>query len=72
MALGIHVDTGSLTFTSSTVRDAAALAWVMGQGASQSAIAEFVEPNLSLTLQELSETAIAHLQREQQPGHTLG
>ena len=72
MALGIHVDTGSLTFTSSTVRDAAALAWVMGQGASQSAIAEFVEPNLSPTLQALSETAISHLQREQQPGHTLG
>jgi tRNA nucleotidyltransferase (CCA-adding enzyme) len=72
MALGIHVDTGSLTFTSSTVRDAAALAWVMGQGASQSAIAEFVEPNLSPTLQALSETAIAQLQREQQPGHTLG
>ena len=47
MALGIHVDTGSLTFTSSTVRDAAALAWLMGQGVSQSAIAEFVEPNLS-------------------------
>lgn len=72
MALGIHVDTGSLTFTSSTVRDAAALAWLMGQGASQSAIAEFVEPNLSPTLQALSEMAIAHLQREQQPGHTLG
>jgi tRNA nucleotidyltransferase (CCA-adding enzyme) len=72
MALGIHVDTGSLTFSSSTVRDAAALAWVMGQGASQSAIAEFVEPNLSPTLQALSETAIAHLHREQQPGHTLG
>ncbi|RZM78756.1 CBS domain-containing protein [Leptolyngbya iicbica] len=72
MALGIHVDTGSLTFTSSTVRDAAALAWVMGQGASQSAIAEFVEPNLSPTLQDLSETAITQLQREQQPGHTLG
>ncbi|MEM6520856.1 MAG: CBS domain-containing protein [Cyanobacteria bacterium P01_C01_bin.70] len=72
MALGIHVDTGSLTFTASTVRDAAALAWLMGQGASQSVIAEFVEPNLSPTLQTLSEQAIAQLQREQLPGHTLG
>lgn len=72
MALGIHVDTGSLTFTSSTVRDADALTWLMGQGASQTAIAEFVEPNLSPALQTLLETAIAHLQREQQPGHTLG
>lgn len=72
MALGIHVDTGSLTFTSSTVRDAAALTWLMGQGASQSAIAEFVEPNLSPTLQAVLERAIAHLQRAHQPGHALG
>lgn len=72
MALGIHVDTGSLTFSSSTARDAQALAWLMGQGASQSAIAEFVEPSLSPKLQTLSETAIAQLQRENQPGHSLG
>lgn len=72
MALGIHVDTGSLTFTSSTARDAAALAWLLAQGASQSTIAEFVDPSLSPVLQELSETAIAHFQRESRPGHTLG
>ncbi|MEM6836846.1 MAG: CBS domain-containing protein [Cyanobacteria bacterium P01_C01_bin.120] len=72
MALGIHVDTGSLTFTSATVRDAMALAWLMEQGASQAVIAEFVEPNLSPALQALSEQAIAQLQREQQSGQTLG
>jgi len=72
MALGIHVDTGSLTFTSSTARDAAALAWLLAQGASQSAIAEFVDPTLSPKLQDLSETAIASFERESQPGHTLG
>ncbi|HEY9671337.1 MAG TPA: DHH family phosphoesterase, partial [Waterburya sp.] len=33
MALGIHVDTGSLTFDQTTPRDAAALAWLMAQGA---------------------------------------
>jgi tRNA nucleotidyltransferase (CCA-adding enzyme) len=32
MALGIHVDTGSLTFDQTTPRDAAALAWLMAQG----------------------------------------
>lgn len=72
MALGIHLKTGSLTFTSSTVRDATALAWLMTQGASQGAIAEFVEPHLSPPLPTLLATAIAHLQREPQPGHTLG
>lgn len=34
MGLGIHVDTGSLTFDSSTAKDALALAWLMQQGAS--------------------------------------
>ncbi|CAM9339007.1 unnamed protein product, partial [Sphacelaria rigidula] len=40
LALGVHSDTGSLTFDSATSRDAAALAWLMEQGASQQAIAE--------------------------------
>lgn len=33
-ALGIHADTGSLTHPGTTARDAAALAWVLGRGAS--------------------------------------
>ncbi|MDB9527677.1 CBS domain-containing protein [Oscillatoria sp. CS-180] len=72
MALGIHVDTGSLTFTSATARDALALAWLMEQGASQSAIAEFVEPNLSSTLQDLLETALATYQQIRHQGSSLG
>ncbi|NER78005.1 MAG: CBS domain-containing protein, partial [Leptolyngbya sp. SIO1D8] len=72
MALGIHVDTGSLTFFSSTARDAAALTWLMEQGASQAAIAEFVEPNLSPSLQALLEVAISQFQRDSCAGHTLG
>jgi len=72
MALGIHVDTGSLTFPTSTPRDATALAWLMAQGASQAAIAEFVDPSLSPQLQDLLETAIARFQREHHAGHTLG
>lgn len=47
LALGIHADTGSLVFDSTTPRDAEALAWVMGQGASQAAIAEHVHSTLS-------------------------
>ena len=72
MALGIHVDTGSLTFTSATPRDAAALTWLLEQGASQVAIAEFVTPNLSQSLQTALETAMAQFQRERRLGHTLG
>lgn len=71
MALGIHVDTGSLTFETTTPRDAAALAWLMAQGATPRTIAEFVEPQLSPTLRPWLEWAIAHLHRERHPGHTL-
>ncbi|KAL3915644.1 MAG: hypothetical protein SGILL_005549, partial [Bacillariaceae sp.] len=47
LALGIHADTGSLCFDSTTPRDATALAWVMTQGASQVAIAEHAQSSLS-------------------------
>jgi nanoRNase/pAp phosphatase (c-di-AMP/oligoRNAs hydrolase)/predicted transcriptional regulator len=47
LALGIHADTGSLCFDSTTPRDAAALAWLLSQGASQAAIAEHAQSSLS-------------------------
>ena len=47
LALGIHDDTGSLCYDSTTPRDAKALAWVMEQGASQTAIAEHSQQSLS-------------------------
>lgn len=47
LALGIHADTGSLCYDSTTVRDVEALAWVMSQGASQAAIAEHAHSTLS-------------------------
>lgn len=64
MALGIHVDTGSLTFDHTTVRDAAALTWLMQQGANLRAIAEYVEPGLSPQLQDLLTVALDELQIE--------
>ncbi|MBD0334158.1 MAG: CBS domain-containing protein [Cyanobacteria bacterium Co-bin13] len=71
MALGIHVDTGSLSFEQATARDALALAWLMAQGASQRAIAEFVEPGLSPTLQALLTEAMESLTVETQRGFRL-
>jgi tRNA nucleotidyltransferase (CCA-adding enzyme) len=62
MALGIHVDTGSLTYDHATVRDAAALTWLMGQGANQKAIATYTEPGFSSELQELLGEALPQLQ----------
>jgi tRNA nucleotidyltransferase (CCA-adding enzyme) len=71
MALGIHVDTGSLTFAHTTVRDAAALTWLMQQGANIRAIADYVEPGLSPHLQELLSIVLEDLQTESYRGFTL-
>lgn len=72
MALGIHVDTGSLTFDHTTVRDAAALLWLMQQGAVLKTIAEYVEPGLSPLLQDLLGLALETLHTETVQGITLG
>ncbi|MFB2972767.1 CBS domain-containing protein [Aerosakkonema sp. BLCC-F183] len=71
MALGIHVDTGSLTFEHTTPRDAAALGWLMAQGASLKVIAEYIDPGLSRQLQELLKVALDNMQRITKWGHTI-
>ena len=62
MALGVHVDTGSLTYSQSTSRDARALAWLMEMGANVQTIAEYVEPGLSPELQTLLQQALSDLE----------
>jgi len=60
LALGIHADTGSLCFDSTTTRDAEALAWTMGQGASQAAIAEHAHSSLSQEQQGVLTNALVN------------
>jgi len=60
LALGIHADTGSLCFDSTTPRDASALAWVMAQGASQVAIAEHAQSSLSPEQQKVLTQALVN------------
>ncbi|MGI0485616.1 CBS domain-containing protein [Pantanalinema rosaneae CENA516] len=72
MALGIHVDTGSLTFDHTAVRDAKALAWLMEQGATLRTIADYIDPGLSPQLQQLLTTALDHLQTATLQGYTIG
>ncbi|MGV0023486.1 CBS domain-containing protein [Phormidesmis priestleyi] len=71
MALGIHVDTGSLTFEQATARDAAALAWLMTQGANLRTIAHYVDPGLSPILQTLLGQALEALQSQEIQGYTV-
>ena len=60
LALGIHADTGSLCFDSTTPRDASALAWVMEHGASQVAIAEHAQSSLSAEQQKVLTQALVN------------
>ncbi|WP_392482526.1 CBS domain-containing protein [Nostoc sp. C110] len=71
MALGIHVDTGSLTFDQSTPRDALALAWLMQQGASLSVISTYRDPGLSLQLQQLLTESLENLEYLCLRGYTI-
>ncbi|MEM7715163.1 MAG: CBS domain-containing protein [Cyanobacteria bacterium P01_A01_bin.68] len=72
MALGIHVDTGSLTYDQTTPDDAFALAWLMQQGASLSVVAEYLEPSLSPQLQHLLKVALEDIQTEKIRGYKVG
>lgn len=46
LALGIHADTGSLTYPIATSRDAEALAWLLGQGANLKMIGHYLRTQL--------------------------
>ncbi|MFN5513261.1 MAG: CBS domain-containing protein [Cyanobacteriota bacterium] len=72
MALGIHVDTGSLTFEQTTARDAAALAWLLTQGASLRLVAQYVEPSFSPQLESLFTQALTALERRCVGGYEVG
>ncbi|RMF20746.1 MAG: CBS domain-containing protein, partial [Cyanobacteria bacterium J083] len=72
MALGIHVDTGSLTFEQTTARDARALAWLLEMGAKIKTIAEYVEPSLSPQLQKLLQQGLESIQKYTVQGYTIG
>ncbi|MEH1942127.1 MAG: CBS domain-containing protein [Nostoc sp.] len=71
MALGIHVDTGSLTYDQSTPRDALALAWLMEQGASLSVISTYRDPGLSVQLQQLLTESLENLEYLCLHGYTV-
>ncbi|MDS3860911.1 CBS domain-containing protein [Thermosynechococcaceae cyanobacterium BACA0444] len=71
LALGIHADTGSLTFEATTPRDAAALAWLLQQGANQLTIQEFAAAGLERDLQPLLHAGLEQLQQETIQGYVV-
>eukprot|EP00741_Cyanophora_paradoxa_P004659 tig00000821_g4522.t1 len=71
MALGVHADTGNLTFNTTTERDALALAWLIRQGASQREIATFQQQSLSPELQGLLNQALQKGRTDSLYGYTI-
>ena len=71
LALGIHADTGSLTFEHTTLRDARALTRALEWGANLQAIREYVEPGLSPIQQEVLQQALQQLQQQEIQGHIV-
>ena len=47
LALGIYEETGALTYLSTTVRDAEAVAWLIGRGANLNIVADFITRDLT-------------------------
>ncbi|GAB0490898.1 hypothetical protein MMPV_002138 [Pyropia vietnamensis] len=73
LALAIHADTGSLTYSSTTGRDAAALAWLMvAQAATQRSIAEYSGAVLSMEQQRLLTVGLGAVVRHRVRGYTVG
>src|SRR5919201_3358239 len=67
-ALGIHEDTGSLTYPTATQRDAEALAWCLRHGASQDLLAEFLHTPLTDEERELLSALLGGLEPQDLAG----
>lgn len=62
-SLGIYEDTGSLIFPSTTSRDAAAVAYLLAQGANLAVVAEFLERPLNDKQRALLKTLLVSAER---------
>jgi tRNA nucleotidyltransferase (CCA-adding enzyme) len=70
-ALGIHEDTGSLTYPTTTQRDADALAWCLRHGARQELLASFLHMPLGDDERELLGALMESLESERAAGVEL-
>ena len=70
-ALGIHEDTGSLTYPTATQRDADALAWCLRHGARQDLLARFLHTPLTDDERDLLGALMSALETERVAGVDL-
>ena len=71
LLLGIYEDTGSLTYSRTTPRDARAAAWLLERGASLNIAADFLNPPLSANQRKLYEELLENTQNHQINGHRI-
>ncbi|MEN9221301.1 MAG: CBS domain-containing protein [Thermostichus sp. BF3_bins_97] len=71
LALGIHMDTGSLTFPETTARDAEALSWLLGQGINLVLLRRFLGDGLTPEMRELLSQGLTQMQVQQVGGYRL-
>jgi tRNA nucleotidyltransferase (CCA-adding enzyme) len=64
-AIGIYEDTGNLTYSGTTEKDAVCVAYLLGQGADLAIVGDFIRPKLDEELTELLETLIDNCKRLQ-------
>ncbi len=71
LLLGIHEDTGSLVYDTTTSRDARATSWLMEQGAQLSVVRRFLNIPLSDSQRELSDRLQAAIQWTRIEGQSI-
>lgn len=71
LLLGIYEDTGSLTYSRTTARDARAAAWLLEQGADLSLAVRFLNPPLSPEQRELYDRLAAAAETHEINGHRV-
>ena len=73
LALGIHEDTGSLTYASTTFRDARALSWLLEpeRGVNLGVLSQFLNHPLSRPQRDLLQKLIDHSEFVEVAGHTV-
>jgi len=71
LALGIHMDTGSLTFPETTARDGEALSWLLGQGVNLVLLRRFLGDGLTPEMRELLGQGLTQMQVQQVGGYRL-
>ena len=67
-ALGIHEDTGSLSYAGVSLRDAEALAWCLRHGASQDMVAQYLHSPLGERERSLLDALLANLETHEVEG----